>query len=58
MKVWQLPAYNNDVSAAIASLQQVDVPVPASVGAGNLLVKVKYASVNPIDWKLFTGGLP
>lgn len=33
-----------------------DLPMP-KVGPGEVLVKVRAASVNPVDWKLMSGGL-
>lgn len=58
MRRWTVPAYGpgGDASAAVASMQMEDGPVPQP-GAGEVLVKVQVAAVNPIDWKLFTGGL-
>ena len=58
MKAWRLGAYgaDGDVAAAIASLKQESIPVPAP-GAGQVRIKISYAAVNPIDWKLFSGGL-
>jgi 2-desacetyl-2-hydroxyethyl bacteriochlorophyllide A dehydrogenase len=56
MKAWVLPAYNQDCTEAIASLSLGQVPVPSAIPASHVLVKVEYASVNPIDWKLFLGG--
>jgi hypothetical protein len=56
MKAWKLAAYNEDPSSAISSMTlEEDVPIP-EIGTDQVLVKVQYASVNPIDWKLFTGG--
>ncbi|WP_400160064.1 NADP-dependent oxidoreductase [Arthrobacter sp. BPSS-3] len=37
-------------------LQLTDQPMP-KVGPGMVLVKVKAASVNPVDWKIVSGGL-
>ena len=34
--------------------QILDVPVPAP-GAGEVLVRVRYAGLNPVDWKLASG---
>lgn len=39
-----------------ATLQLVDVPRP-KVGPGEVLVRVKAAGVNPVDWKLAAGYL-
>lgn len=58
MKAWRLDAYNEDPSKAIQSLQlKEDIPVPSDIQDDQVLVHIQYASVNPIDWKLFTGGL-
>lgn len=38
------------------SLKLVDAPQP-KVGPGEVLVRVKAAGVNPVDWKLAAGGL-
>lgn len=57
MKAWTLPAYNSDHAAAIASLTLSEIPKPTTLSPDQVLVKVAYASVNPIDWKLFSGGL-
>jgi NADPH:quinone reductase-like Zn-dependent oxidoreductase len=38
-------------------LSIVNVPIPEP-GAGELLVKVHSASINPIDWKLIRGDVP
>lgn len=37
-------------------LELTDQPMP-KVGPGMILVKVKAASVNPVDWKIVSGGL-
>jgi len=56
MKAWQLSSFNEDPAAAIKSLKLKDVPTPGPLQGDQVLLKVSYASVNPIDWKLFTGG--
>lgn len=55
MKAWRLSAFNQDVAAAIQSLKLEEIPVPSPLQDDQVLVKLQYASVNPIDWKLFTG---
>jgi len=55
MKAWRLNAYNEDVPKAIESMTLEDVPVPAPKD-GEVQIKVDTASINPIDWKLFSGG--
>lgn len=37
-------------------LAETRLPVP-KVAPGEVLVRVKYASVNPVDWKIMAGGL-
>ncbi|MER5873931.1 NADP-dependent oxidoreductase [Streptomyces sp. NPDC002044] len=37
-------------------LAETRLPVP-KVGPGEVLVRVKYAGVNPVDWKIMSGGL-
>ncbi|MFJ9036964.1 NADP-dependent oxidoreductase [Streptomyces sp. NPDC102406] len=37
-------------------LALTDQPVP-KVGPGEVLVRVRYAAVNPVDWKVMSGGL-
>ena len=58
MKAWQASAYGAEGNPAdtIANLKLADVEIP-SAGAGQIQVKVSLAAVNPIDWKLFSGGL-
>lgn len=57
MKAWRLNAYNEDPASAIKALElKTDVPTPSEIQDDQILLKIQYASVNPIDWKLFTGG--
>lgn len=47
-----------DAAGGPERLRIETVPVPR-IGAGDVLVRVHYASVNPVDWKLQeSGGLP
>ena len=57
-QAWRLNAYgeNGDPAAAIKTLKLEDIPVPQPA-KGEVRVKVEVAAVNPIDWKLFSGGL-
>lgn len=58
MKAWRSHAYGaeGNPADAIEKLVCEDVPIPTA-GAGQIQVKVSHAAVNPIDWKLFSGGL-
>jgi len=58
MKAWRCHAYGADGNPAdaIAKLKlEEDVPIPEPK-AGQVQIKVQFAGVNPIDWKLFSGG--
>lgn len=50
MRAWTYDQHGDDV------LRLTDLPAP-KVGPGELLVEVRAASVNPVDWKLVAGGL-
>ena len=58
MKAWVSKAYGAEGSPAdcIDKLVFDEVPKPEA-GAGQIQIKVGHAAVNPIDWKLFSGGL-
>lgn len=58
MKAWRAHAYGAEGNPAdtIEKLTLDTVPVPAPK-KGQVLIKVEMAAVNPIDWKLFSGGL-
>ena len=58
MKAWTCAGYRADGNPgdAIAKLELSEVAIPAP-GAGQVQVKISHAAVNPIDWKLFSGGL-
>jgi NADPH:quinone reductase-like Zn-dependent oxidoreductase len=55
MKSFRLAKYNEDVPAAIDSMTCEEIPVPEPQ-EGTVLIKNAYCSVNPIDWKIFSGG--
>lgn len=55
MKAWRSAKYNEDVPVAIDSITCEEIPVPEPQ-EGTVLIKNAYCSVNPIDWKLFSGG--
>lgn len=52
MKSAQYEANGEDLKA----ITVVDVPKP-SAGEGEVVVKIAYAAVNPVDWKVFQGHL-
>src|SRR6202051_1726475 len=45
--------YQNFVPPDILRLEEIDKPTPAD---NEVLIKVRAASVNPLDWKLMKGG--
>lgn len=51
MKAMSYAAYGDN-----SALEYGDVPEP-KVGPGEVLVRVKAAGVNPVDWKVMSGGL-
>ncbi|KNX38619.1 NADP-dependent oxidoreductase [Luteipulveratus halotolerans] len=52
MRAATYPAYSTD----LATLQVSDVPDP-KLFPGSVLIEVRAAGVNPVDWKAMTGGL-
>lgn len=58
MKAWRAHAYGAESNPAdtISKMTLETVPVPQP-RAGQVLIKVELASVNQIDWKVFSGGM-
>ena len=59
MKAWQFDEYetSGDYDKIFSSLKlRNDVPTPVDIQDDDVLVKVQYTNVNPIDWKIATGG--
>jgi len=58
MQAWQATAYGAEGNPAdtISKLQLNTIAIPEPKD-GQVQIKVEVASVNPIDWKLFSGGL-
>ncbi len=52
MRAVTYPAYSSDLDTLTVS----DVPEP-KVGPGAVLIEVRAAGVNPVDWKVMAGGL-
>ncbi|HET9649541.1 MAG TPA: NADP-dependent oxidoreductase [Microlunatus sp.] len=52
MRATTYPAYSTDLSTLTVS----EVPDP-KVAPSSVLIKVRAAAVNPVDWKVMTGGL-
>ncbi|GAA1733718.1 NADP-dependent oxidoreductase [Microbacterium paludicola] len=52
MRAVTYPAYSSDLDTLTVS----DVPEP-KLGPGSVLIEVRAAGVNPVDWKLMAGGL-
>ncbi|WP_407841790.1 NADP-dependent oxidoreductase [Streptomyces sp. DSM 116496] len=49
-------AMTYDTYGGVEVLSETRIPVP-KVGPGEVLVRVRCASVNPVDWKIMAGGL-
>jgi len=59
MRAWRLRSYDASPANAIKDVLSLDAAVPVpKPGAGELLVQVSHAAINPIDWKLFAGPTP
>lgn len=59
MKAWQFDEYetSGDIENVFSAMKlRSNVPTPVDIQDDDVLVKVQYANVNPIDWKIATGG--
>lgn len=59
MKAWQFDEYekSGDIDKLLSAMTLRDnVPTPLDIQDDDVLVKVQYTSINPIDWKIATGG--
>ena len=58
MQAWQATAYGADGNPGdkISKLVlKTDVPIPTAKD-GQVVIKVEFCAINPIDWRLFLGG--
>ena len=58
MQAWQATAYGADGNPGDTISKLVlknDVPIPIAKD-GQVVIKVEFCAINPIDWKLFSGG--
>jgi NADPH:quinone reductase-like Zn-dependent oxidoreductase len=59
MQAWQATAYGeggNPADTISKLVLKEDVPIPVAKD-GQVVIKVEMCAINPIDWKLFSGGL-
>lgn len=55
MKAAILHKNGDPTTSEVLSVDTVDIPKPLT---GEILVKVKAAAINPIDWKFMNGSVP
>jgi len=58
MQAWQATAYGADGNPGDTISKLVlkkDVPIPTAKD-GQVVIKVEFCAINPIDWRLFSGG--
>ena len=59
MRAWRLSKFEEEPLKAIRSNLRREESVPViKPDKGEVRIRVKHASVNPIDWRLFSGGSP
>ena len=59
MQSWQATAYGeggNPADTISKLVLKADVPIPVAKD-GQVVIKVEMCAINPIDWRLFSGGL-